>query len=411
MEEKTPCLRRDIDIIPTTYRGENVFLVKDVLGLIPQPIMLRGEALKILGLIDGKRSIRDIQLHLMRLQGGLIVNTEDVEGMISQLDKFYLLDSQDYRRKKQAIIEDFSRRKVREVSLAGRAYPDDPDRLDHYIRSVLDMKENGPGVLEGNRVHALVAPHIDMEIGKKIYAEAYGILKGTSPGKVLLLGTGHNLSESLFSLTAKDFVTPLGRVRTDRDWIERLKKNYAPGFLASHDIDHKNEHSLEFQLLFLQYLYGNDFTLFPVLCGSFHQVLPGFSCAAEIPGMSDFVSGLRRYLEEGDGPALIVAGVDFSHIGPKFGHREPAVSLLLEAKEHDRSLLDAICRGDGKTFWEIIQKKDNRYNVCGFSTLALLLELLSGKRGFELGYDFWMEEATQSAVSYAALAFPFEGSG
>ena len=83
MEEMIPRLRKDIDIIPTSYQGEKVFLVKDLLGLIPQPVLLRGEALQLMGLIDGRRNIRDIQLEIMRLHGGVIVRTEDVEKMIS----------------------------------------------------------------------------------------------------------------------------------------------------------------------------------------------------------------------------------------------------------------------------------------------------------------------------------------
>ena len=405
MEKKIPCLRKDIDIIPTKYQGENVFLVKDLLGLIPQPVLLRGEALQIIGLIDGRRSIRDIQLELMRLHGGVFIGSEDVKGMISQLDKAFLLDSHDYRQGKNKIIEDYTRRSVREASLAGKTYPEEPDRLSPYIQSILDLSEEDPDILEGRQVSALVAPHIDLEVGKKIYASAYRVLKGLSPEKILLLGTGHNLSESYFSLTKKDFITPLGRIKTDKDRVERLKKTCPPGVIAPHDIDHKNEHSLEFQILFLQHIFGNDFKLLPVLCGSFHRVLPRFSETREIPGMSDFISSLRLFLGEKDDTSLIVAGVDFSHIGPKFGHREPATSLLLEAKEHDRSLLDALCRGDGITFWSEVRKQNNRYNVCGFSTLALLLELVSDKTGYLMGYDFWMEEATQSAVSYAALAF------
>jgi hypothetical protein len=45
--------------------------------------------------------------------------------------------------------------------------------------------------------------------------------------------------------------------------------------------------------------------------------------------------------------------------------------------------------------------------VCGFSTLAILLELLAERKGYILGYDFWKEEPTQSAVSFAAVAFPY----
>ncbi|UCE39764.1 MAG: AmmeMemoRadiSam system protein B [Candidatus Aminicenantes bacterium] len=408
MEKKVPRLRTDIDIIPSSYQGEKVFLVKDFLGLIPQPVLLRGAALQLIGLIDGMRSIQDIQVELIRLQRGVFVRGEDVEDMISQLDKAFLIDSHNYRRGKKKIIEEYRQRQIREACLAGTAYPDNPDELAPYIQSILDTENGQPNTFGWEEISAIVAPHIDLDIGKKVYAKAYQVVKGLSPERILLLGTGHHLSESYISLTTKDFVTPFGQVKTDRDEVEKLKEKCSPEIIAPNDIHHKNEHSLEFQILFLQHMFGNGFRLMPVLCGSLHKEMRHYSKPEEIPGMSDFISGLRLYLGDRDKKksALIVAGVDFSHIGPKFGHREPATSLLLEAKEHDSSLLDAICQGDVTAFWAEVWKENNKYNVCGFSTLALLLELLSGRTGCVLGYDFWMEEATQSAVSYAALAFP-----
>ncbi len=405
MEKKAPRLRTDIDIIPASYQGEKVFFVKDLLGLVPQSLLLRSEALKTIGLIDGKRNIRDIQLELIRLRGGVFIRTEDVEDMISRLDEVFLIDNQHYRREKNKIIREYMQQQTREASFAGIAYPEQPDKLTPYIQSILDSAKDQRDVLNGKQIAAVIAPHIDLGVAKNVYAKAYQVLRGLSPQKVLLLGTGHSLQESCFSLTTKDFITPLGRVKTDREEVERLKETCPPGIIAPYDIAHKNEHSLEFQILFLQHLFGEDFMLMPVLCGSFHKVLHQVSKPREIPGMSAFLSGLQLFLENNENSVLIVAGVDFSHIGPKFGHRGTASSLLLEAKENDRSLLDAICRSDVTTFWAEAQRVNNRYNVCGFSALALLLELLSGQTGYLLGYDFWMEEATRSAVSFAALAF------
>jgi len=406
MDSRIPRLRPDLDIIPTSYQGEKVFVIKDFLGLIPQPVLIRGEAIKVIGLIDGMRSIQDIQVQLMRLQGGVFVRAEDVQGVISQMDQAFLLDSQNFREEKERIIKEYGQGDVREACLKGRAYPDKPEELDSYLRSILDIGNGLAKELEKKTVSAVIAPHIDLEIGKKVYAKAYQALKNSSPEKVLVLGTGHHLSESYFSLTSKDFITPLGRAKTDGEGVKKLKENCSPGIVAPHDIDHRNEHSLEFQILFLQHMFGENFRMLPVLCGSLHRMLHRYAKPSEIPGMSSFISGLRQFLGNDESEVLIVAGVDFSHIGPKFGHGEPATSLLLEAKKHDRSLLDAICRCDATEFWSEARKENDKYNVCGLSTLALLLELIPGRAGYVLGYNFWMEEATQSAVSYAALAFP-----
>jgi hypothetical protein len=108
---------------------------------------------------------------------------------------------------------------------------------------------------------------------------------------------------------------------------------------------------------------------------------------------------------------LVVAGVDLSHIGPKFGHNAAAGTMLPAAQQHDRRLLDAFCRGDICSLWEEIQSCDDQFNICGFSTLACLLELFPEVQGQVLDYEFWQEEATQSAVSYAAVIQKSRGSG
>jgi AmmeMemoRadiSam system protein B len=324
--------------------------------------------------------------------------------MLNELDAAFLIDSDRYRQERGRIAEEYAHLEVREAFLAGKSYPVEPERLRDYLEGILEAENNSAEGLEKGEIIALVTPHIDLNVGKNIYAKAYKTLTASPPDSVLLLGTGHSIQEHYFSLTEKDFATPLGRVKTDREWMRRLKEAGSQ-VVSPHDFDHRSEHSLEFQLLFLQYLFGLEFSLLPVLCGSFQGILPEVSHPSEIQGISDFVSVLKQFTEDKSSRTLILAGVDFSHIGPKFGHLHPASSLLLEAKEQDRVLLEAVCQGDLNTFWSKIQKNDNRYNVCGFSALAVLMELLSGKKGHLLGYDFWMEEATQSAVSFAALAF------
>ena len=85
--------------------------------------------------------------------------------------------------------------------------------------------------------------------------------------------------------------------------------------------------------------------------------------------------------------------------------------MLLEARAHDQSLLGAFCGADVRRFWAESRKVRDRYNVCGFPALASLLEILPGVRGRCLDYEFWKEEPTQSAVSYAAVILEDDASG
>jgi AmmeMemoRadiSam system protein B len=401
-EGPVPRLREDLEIVSTSYQGERAVVVRDFLGLIQDPVVIQGDALSLLGLIDGKRTVRDIQVELVRFKQGVLVDTELISRIISQFDSAHLLQSQSYRREKERILSEYAGLKIRRPSHAGISYPAQPDQLGDYIDSIL----NDPGVEDSgkswSRVLGLVAPHIDLDVGRKTYARAYRALRGQTPQRIFLLGTGHSHSEGFFCLTEKDFETPFGLVKTDRAAV-RVLRRAGERAVSAHDISHRREHSLEFQLLFLQRLFGSSFSLVPVLCGSFAGELAGVCRPGEIPAVGEFLSALRSLWDEPGGSALVVSGVDFSHIGPKFGHRERAAVLLGEAKRHDLKLLDAFSRGDILGFWAEAKRVGDRYNVCGFSALAALLEILPEARSHVLDYDIWNEASTQSAVSFAAL--------
>jgi len=397
-----PRLREDLEIIATSYQGERAVVVRDFLGLIRDPVVIQGDALNLLGLIDGKRTVRDIQLELVRFHQGVLVDAELISRIVAELDSAYILQSRKCQEEKERILDEYAGLKIRPASHAGISYPAQPDQLRDYIDSIL----NEPGIKDGggswSRIVGLIAPHIDLEIGRKTYARAYRAIRDQTPQRIFLLGTGHSHSEEFFCLTEKDFETPLGRVETDRAAVRTLRRA-GEGIVSANDISHRREHSLEFQLLFLQRLFGQSFSLVPVLCGSYSGELAKVSRPSEIPAVGRFLAALRSLWEEAGDRGLVVAGVDFSHIGPKFGHRERAATLLGEARSHDLKLIDALSRGDVLGFWGEARRVGDRYNVCGLSALATLLELLPEARGHTLDYDVWNEASTQSAVSFAAL--------
>ena len=76
--------------------------------------------------------------------------------------------------------------------------------------------------------------HIDIDVGQKAYAHAYGTLGRAAPDRVVVLGTGHQLQEGLFSLTDKDFETPLGITRGDSNAVKRLERA-GEGIVAEND--------------------------------------------------------------------------------------------------------------------------------------------------------------------------------
>ena len=83
----------------------------------------------------------------------------------------------------------------------------------------------------------------------------------------------------------------------------------------------------------------------------------------------------------------------------------PAGHLQGQSEIHDKNLLAHLSRLDAEHFWEESRSAKDQFNVCGFSALACLLEVLPQCNGTILNYQVWHEEATKSAVSYAAMVF------
>lgn len=379
-------------------------VIKDPLGLMKDPVLLAGDGLLALGLIDGRRSAPDIQCELVRLRGGLPIGLDSITGLAAELRSAFILDSDLFREEKGRMMSAYAALKVRPACLAGKSYPADAQELGRALDEILALAGNEASGLPPEEITGLAAPHIDLEIGRRVYAKTYAPVRGLRPKAVILLGTGHSLTDAPLSLTAKDFETPLGLVRTDKALVKKLRALGGEA-VEPFDFSHKQEHSLELELLFLQRVFGSGFRLVPVLCGSLSRELHRVRRAGELPGVARVLEALAEWRTGLGSDVLVVAAVDLSHVGPKFGHDREASELLPEAKRHDRALLDALGRMDAGAFWEETARVDDRFNVCGFSSLAFLLEILPRGRGWLLDYDVWREEPTRSAVSFAGLAF------
>ncbi|UCG65471.1 MAG: AmmeMemoRadiSam system protein B [Deltaproteobacteria bacterium] len=401
MDGENPRARKDLDFFPAQTADRTLIMIKDRLGLVEEGRAIGAELYKVIALLDGYHSLRDIQIELMRQQGGQLVSMEEIETLLNQLDTSYLLDSPRYREAKKEIISRFTAQQVRHCSHAGLSYPEQEEELRRRLESILTIQDV-PELPRG-KITALVAPHIDLEAGKRVYSSAYQAIRGVKLERVILLGVGHSMTDAMFSLTAKTFETPLGKVEVDQESVKELMKA-GNDMLSIDDFAHRDEHSIEFQLIFLQQILRDSaFTIVPVLCGSLMGSLPAYSRKEYRSKAGDFLGILAEAAE--DENTILVAGVDFSHIGPKFGHDMPASHMIGESEKHDRQLLDFLCTGNADGFWEESEKVQDRYNVCGFSALACLLETIPPSQGTLLAYETYREEPTKSAVSFTAAIF------
>ena len=398
-----PQIRRDLEFFPIQQDRKQFVLIRDQLGLVEEGKAVSVPLYQIMALLDGTNTLRDVQMLLMRQSGGALVGIEEVEALVTQLDESFLLDSEKYQRAREKMVARFAAGNTRPCSHCGRSYPAEPTELKDRLDEILSIHSVTPK--PDGRLIALAAPHIDFSVGSKVYASAYQWLQQASPSRIVVLGIGHQMMGNLFCLTEKDFETPLGLVETDREMVGKLR-NAAPGLVSGDDFSHKSEHSIEFQVILLKHLLPeNSFRIIPILCGSLRPSISACDRAAYLDGAGPFLKALSEIILDTSRETLIVAGVDFSHIGAKFGHDQPATHLQGQAERHDQNLLKALSNGQADAFWEESVAVADRFNVCGFPALACLMEVLPPYEGHLLGYDLWHETPTHSAVSFAAMGF------
>ncbi|HTZ40474.1 MAG TPA: AmmeMemoRadiSam system protein B [Syntrophales bacterium] len=398
---KKPALRTDIQLVMTLNEGRRMIVFQDPYDLSDQHIAVEAATLPLLQMLDGRHELQDIQQELTQRSGGRLVYLSAIESFLESLDRAFLLNSESFRREMDSQLAVFSRRESRLCVHAGKSYDEDPEKLARFIEET--ESELPPLEHPLPEIRALIAPHIDIRVASHTYVNAYRRLKGRHYDLVVILGINHHSQDGLFCASTKNYHTPFGEFRTDRDFVEALQRSAPPGTFASNDFGHKIEHSIEFQTLFLHH-YLKSPSIVPVLCGGIHEFLLAGQAPFEDSRFMEFIESMRK-LTQKRGKVLFVAGVDFSHVGLKFGDGIPADALLARAQANDRIILDALLDGDGRAIYKNADETQDQYKVCGLPALILMAELMSRKKGTLLDYRTYREAATSSAVTYASAVF------
>lgn len=402
---RKPTLRRDIQPIAAVIKGRQMIAFHDPYRLTEHSIALDVNTLPILQLLDGKHDLRDIQTLLMKRQGGRIVYISEIESFIETLDKAFLLDSELYNDKMNRLRGEFTMQQIRFPVHAGKAYMAEPDQLSQFIRDIENTVSQENIRTIPDTITGVLAPHIDINTAGEVYVNTYRHLKGKHYDLVVIFGINHHEQDGMYSMTGKNYLTPYGEIKSDRKFISSLKELVPEGTLTPDDFGHMAEHSIEFQTIFLHHYLGDSFSIVPILCGGIHEFIRHNKTLLNDERFQGMVEAVKKILEEEKGNALLVAGVDLSHIGHKFGHQLPADVLLPEATANDKTILSLLAQGDVEKIFQNALDNQDKYHICGLPAILLMASLLRGNRADILHFDTYHERETQSAVNYASLIF------
>jgi hypothetical protein len=398
-----PVLRRDIQPVATTIKGRRMIAFHDPYHLTDHGVALDFNTLPILQLLDGEHDLRDIQAMLMKQQGGRIVYVSEIESFIESLDRACLLESPFFNQKMWKLRSEFSSQRTRLPVHAGKSYISEPAQLSQFIQNTENnlSQENLRHIPDN--ITGILAPHIDINVAKDIYVNTYRYLQGKCYDTVVILGINHHAQEGLYCISEKNYVTPFGEIKTDKNFIRELKSRLPEGTFAADDFGHMTEHSIEFQTIFLHHYLQGPFAIVPILCGGVHEFIHQGRNILTDERFRGMVSLMKQLLEERKGRILLVAGVDLSHVGRKFGDQAPADVLLPQATAHDKMMLSFLSRGEPENIFLKAVETLDRYHVCGLPAILLFASLLAGDRADILHFDTYHERETESAVNYASL--------
>ncbi|MGC8642612.1 MAG: AmmeMemoRadiSam system protein B [Isosphaeraceae bacterium] len=393
------------------HEGRSYALIQDPLGAFTNPVLVPLDVfVQVCCHFEGELTLDEI-IARVHAQTGAYLAPQALQRLIAELDTAMVLDGPTFASFQQS----FRDKEERPAALAGRSYAASPEtlrqQLGHYFASA---KGAGPPALcppaasAPPRLRGILSPHIDFNRGGPVYTWSYKELaEDTTIDTFVILGVAHQYCRRRFALTLKDFSTPLGAVRTDRQYVERIAQ-VAGSELFDDELAHKGEHSIEFQVVFLQYVLGKErgFSIVPILVGSFHDFLQRGVDPIDDPEVSRFVEALRLAERASGRNVAYIGGIDLCHVGPEFGDPAPVDARLQEmVRRFDSEMLHHAAAGDPANWFQTAANVANRWRVCGLAATYTMLHAIGPARGRLLQYDQALDERRTCCVSFASMVF------
>lgn len=257
----------------------------------------------------------------------------------------------------------------RSPAVAGRFYERDTEALREQVRSTFTHRL-GPGGVptpsDGERaITGLVSPHAGLPYSGPVAAHGVGaVAKGARPDVLVLVGPNHTGRGDPVAVSAADrWRTPLGTVPVHDGLRSELVGRSA--YASVDERAHRNEHSLEVQLPFFQFLYDRPPSIVPVVMGRQSRET-----------VDDLASAIATVVESVETSVLLVASTDLTHYEPQ------AV-----AESNDRLVIDRIEDLDAAGLLDVVERES--ISMCGYGPTAAILQAsksLGARSGRRLQY-------------------------
>lgn len=262
---------------------------------------------------------------------------------------------------------------VRRALVAGMFYHHDPKGLQRQLEGCFrhrfgpgelpTLKENG-----ARQIIGLVCPHAGYMYSGPTAAKAYATLaKDGIPQVAVILAPAHyNPSSHLAVWTEGRWETPLGFVQVAEEVSKALIGDvFREDFEPHLGLPGRGEHSIEVQIPFLQFIYGEKVPAIVPITVSAHN-LDILQQAGEVLG---------KVLDEQNRDAVIIASCDFTHYEPHS-----------VAQRHDREALERLIALDAEGLFATIHRYPSQSDVLASIPMLKACQRLKATSGEIIGY-------------------------
>jgi AmmeMemoRadiSam system protein B len=402
VSEVLPRLRFNLDFLPSPDAAKPGLYIRDPYHYSDATLLVPPPLVQVLECFDGEQSSLDLRSALVRLTGEIEVSALE-RHLFDSLDEAGFLENDRYRELKASREAEFAREQSRAPNFAGEAYPDDAAELS----ALLVSRVGGSGRKPGTR--AIAAPHASPAAAWSTYRAAYQCLPSKEEARektFVILGTSHYGAPERFGLTRKNFSTPFGDAQTQSGLVDELERA-APAAIRMEDYCHAVEHSIEFQVVLLQHLYGPQVRILPILCGPFVKSIYEGGLPEQDESVARFFDALEE-LGAREGERLFwILGVDMAHMGRRYNDPLRATANIGEMTAielRDRARVAQLSAGDRRAYWSLVQEGNDDLKWCGSAPFYTFLKAMPGLRGELLDYYQWQIDP-HSVVSFGAIAF------
>ena len=399
-----PRLRVSLDFMPSPQRDRPGLLIRDPFQFTDAVLIVPPQLVECLAFFDGEQTPLDLRAHLVRITGDLDAGALE-QHLLDTLSQAGFLEDDNFAQRRQHAERTFAEAPVRMPQHAGSGYPEEPGELRQVFAEYLTGDSgNAPA---GGITMALAAPHVSPFGGVDSYRAAYSALTPADATRTfVVLGTSHYGEPDRFGLTRKPFATPFGRTTPDLDLVGELAQA-ARSAAVMEDYCHAVEHSIEFQVVFLQHLFGPGIRVVPVLCGPFDRGMRPGGMPEDAESVQRMFGALGNIAAREGSRLLWVLGVDMAHMGRRYGDPFDARAgrdAMAEVAGRDRDRIRCMEAGDAAGFWERVRENQDDLKWCGASPIYTFLRALPQARGALGNYQQWNIDA-ESVVSFAGMRF------